>query len=117
MNSGPQIVERMDWEGVVGGPTALAILAALAMWTAWSLWRERFAVGRGWAAAFWVLRMVAFGCALWMLAGTDAAADRADDAAAIDRDLRRRQREHGRRRRARPGRFGAVGDGGERGRN
>jgi hypothetical protein len=69
MNLGPQIVERMDWEGVVAGPTALAIFAALSVWTAWSLWRERFAVGRGWAAAFWVLRMVAFGCALWMLAG------------------------------------------------
>ena len=70
MNPGdPQIVERMAWEGVVGAPAALAILLVLAVWTGWSLWRERFAVGRGWAAVFWVLRMVAFGCALWMLAG------------------------------------------------
>jgi hypothetical protein len=70
MNPGDsQIVERLGWEGAVSAPVAVAILLALAVWTAWSLWRERFAVGRGWAAVFWVLRMMAFGCALWMLAG------------------------------------------------
>jgi hypothetical protein len=69
METGPQIVERLDWEGVVGGSTALVILGALALWTAWALWRERSAIGRGWAAVFWVLRLAAFACALWMLAG------------------------------------------------
>jgi hypothetical protein len=67
--SGPQILERMAWEGVVDGRTALFIGVVVALAAAWSLWRERRAVGRGWAAAFWVLRVVAFGVALWMLAG------------------------------------------------
>ena len=70
MNTGsPQILERMAWEGVVDGRTALVIGVVVALAAAWSLWRERRAVGRGWAAAFWVLRVVAFGVALWMLAG------------------------------------------------
>src|SRR5688500_16162982 len=70
MNTGaPQISERLAWEGLVNGPAALAIWAALAILAAWFLWRERYAVGRGWAATFWALRLVAFGCALWMLAG------------------------------------------------
>jgi hypothetical protein len=70
MNSdNSQITQRLDWEGVVGGSTALVIAVAIAAIAAWLLWRERRAIGRGWAAAFWVLRMVAFGCALWMLAG------------------------------------------------
>ncbi len=64
-----EITERLAWEGLVSGWTALAIWLALAVVTAWFLWRERNAVGRGWAAAFWVMRMVAFGCVLWMLAG------------------------------------------------
>jgi hypothetical protein len=64
-----EITERLAWEGLVGGWTALAIWLALAVVTAWFLWRERNAVGRRWAAAFWVMRMVAFGCVLWMLAG------------------------------------------------
>jgi hypothetical protein len=67
--SEPQFVERLGWEGVVSAPAAVAILLVLALWTGWALWRERYAVGRGWAAVFWVLRMAAFGCALWMLAG------------------------------------------------
>src|SRR6478736_2899448 len=65
----PEITERLAWEGLVSGWTALAIWLALAAVTAWFLWRERNAVGRGWAFAFWVMRMVAFGCVLWMLAG------------------------------------------------
>jgi hypothetical protein len=65
----PEITERLAWEGLVSGWTALAIWLALAAVTAWFLWRERNAVGRGWAAVFWVMRMVAFGCVLWMLAG------------------------------------------------
>ena len=65
----PEITERLAWEGLVSGWTALAIWLALAAVTAWFLWRERNAVGRGWAVAFWVMRMVAFGCVLWMLAG------------------------------------------------
>ena len=65
----PEITERLAWEGLVSGWTALAIWLALAAVTAWFLWRERHAVGRGWAVAFWVMRMSAFGCVLWMLAG------------------------------------------------
>jgi hypothetical protein len=65
----PQVVERMAWEGIVSGPTVLVLGAVLAIVTAWFLWRERQAVGPGWAAVFWVLRVVAFGCVLWMLAG------------------------------------------------
>jgi hypothetical protein len=59
----------MAWEGVVDGQSALLIGVFVALAAAWCLWRERRAVGRGWAAAFWVLRVVAFGVALWMLAG------------------------------------------------
>src|SRR4051812_23722046 len=65
----PEITERLAWEGLVGGWSALAIWLALAAVTAWFLWRERKAVGRGWAIAFWAMRMAAFGCVLWMLAG------------------------------------------------
>ena len=64
-----EITERLAWEGLVNGWTALAVWVALALVSAWFLWRERHAVGRGWAIAFWVMRMVAFGCVLWMLAG------------------------------------------------
>ncbi len=68
-DSSPQITEQLAWEGVVGGSAALMLAAVIAVLAAWFLWRERQAIGRGWAAAFWVLRMAAFGCALWMLAG------------------------------------------------
>lgn len=64
-----QFVERLAWEGLVDGRTALLIGLVLAAWTAWSLWRERAALGRAWAMAFFMLRMAAFGCVLWMLAG------------------------------------------------
>jgi hypothetical protein len=64
-----QQFEQLAWEGVVGGPTALALFAAIALLAAWSLWRERDVIGRRWAMVFWVLRVAAFGCALWMLAG------------------------------------------------
>ncbi len=64
-----QLVNQLAWEGVVSGPAALALLVAIALLAAWSLWRERNVVGRRWAMAFWVLRVAAFGCALWMLAG------------------------------------------------
>jgi hypothetical protein len=70
MNQGsPQFVEQLAWDGPIGARAAVAIFAVLALWTAWALWRERRALGLGWAAAFWLLRVVAFGCALWMLAG------------------------------------------------
>src|SRR4029077_15192614 len=70
MNLGdPQLLQRLAWEGLIDERTALVIALVLAVWTGWSLWRERFAVGRRWAITFWVLRMVAIGCALWMLAG------------------------------------------------
>jgi hypothetical protein len=62
-------MERLAWEGVVDGRTALVIGVIIMLAAAWSLWRERRAVGRAWAVAFWVLRGVAFGVALWMLAG------------------------------------------------
>src|SRR3954464_15925712 len=64
-----EIIDQLAWDGLVTGPVALALWIALAAIAAWFLWRERHAVGRGWAAAFWVMRMIAFGCALWMLAG------------------------------------------------
>ena len=69
MNGTPRITDELAWEGLVDGPTALAIWFVIAAAAAWFLWRERQAVGRGWAATFWVLRLVAFGLALWMLAG------------------------------------------------
>jgi hypothetical protein len=65
----PQVVDQLAWEGLITGPTALTIWIALAVVAAVFLWRERHAVGRGWAVTFWVLRLAAFGCALWMLAG------------------------------------------------
>jgi hypothetical protein len=65
----PQIVERLAWEGMVDGPTALVIGVLVALAAGWCLWRERRAVGRAWATVFWVLRVVAFTVALWMLAG------------------------------------------------
>src|SRR5262245_19027966 len=67
--SSPQIMERLDWEGMIGAPTALVTAILLALGAAFFLWRERDVVGRGWAAAFWIMRTFAFTCALWMLAG------------------------------------------------
>ena len=64
-----QFIERLSWDGVVSGPTAVAIVIALALVAAWALWRERAAIGNGWAVTFWILRLVAFGIALWMVAG------------------------------------------------
>lgn len=64
-----QFVERLAWEGLVDGRTALVIGVLLAAWTAWLLWRERAALGRAWAVVVFVLRTAAFACALWMLAG------------------------------------------------
>ena len=57
-----EITEHLAWEGLVSGPAALTIWLALAAITAWLLWRERYAVGRGWAVVFWIMRMAAFGC-------------------------------------------------------
>jgi hypothetical protein len=65
----PQFVDQLAWEGVIGVGPAVAIAIALALLAAWSLWRERDALGRRWAAVFWGLRTLAFCCALWMLAG------------------------------------------------
>jgi hypothetical protein len=64
-----QVIDKLAWEGLIDGPTALALWVGLAAVAAFFLWRERQAVGRGWAATFWVLRLVAFGFAVWMLAG------------------------------------------------
>lgn len=64
-----QQLDQLAWEGMVSGPTALALFVAIALLAGWSLWRERNVVGRRWAMAFWILRVAAFGCALWMLAG------------------------------------------------
>lgn len=69
MTTDKEIIDQLSWEGLISAHAALAIWIALAGIAAWFLWRERQAVGRGWAAAFWVMRVVAFGCALWMLAG------------------------------------------------
>ncbi|HEX5472285.1 MAG TPA: hypothetical protein VFW73_10380, partial [Lacipirellulaceae bacterium] len=65
----PEITERLAWEGLIGARSALALGIGLALVTTWLLWRERQAIGSRWALAFWVMRMVAFGCVLWMLAG------------------------------------------------
>jgi hypothetical protein len=64
-----EVVEQLTWEGIIGAPTALAMWIVFAIIAAWALWRERAAVGRGWATTFWLLRCAAFACALWMLAG------------------------------------------------
>jgi hypothetical protein len=64
-----QFTERLDWQGLVSWQAAVVIGVVLAAVAAWALWREREALGRGWAMAFWFLRLAAFGCALWMLAG------------------------------------------------
>ncbi len=70
MNTGsPQHFERLAWEGLIDGRAALWIGIVLAIASVWLLWRERQAVGRGWAAAFWLLRVAVFAVALWMLAG------------------------------------------------
>jgi hypothetical protein len=70
MDSGStQNVSQLAWEGLIGIQTAVALAVLLALLAGWSLWRERDAIGRGWAAAFWTLRLAAFGCVLWMLAG------------------------------------------------
>jgi hypothetical protein len=65
----PEITERLAWEGLINGWTALSIWLAFAAIAAWFLWRQRSAIGRGWAVSFWLMRLVAFGCAVWMLAG------------------------------------------------
>jgi hypothetical protein len=64
-----QILERIECEGMIGARTAIVVGVMLAVIAAWFLWRERGAAGRGWAAAFWILRVTAFAFALWMLAG------------------------------------------------
>ncbi|HEX3601361.1 MAG TPA: hypothetical protein VHU84_14510, partial [Lacipirellulaceae bacterium] len=64
-----QTLERLAWEGMIGGETALILGVTLAILTGWFLWREREIIGRGWALTFWLLRVAAFTCALWMLAG------------------------------------------------
>jgi hypothetical protein len=68
-NTAHDISEKLAWEGLISGETALAIWFTLVLISAAYLWHERNAVGRGWAAAFATLRAIAFGCVLWMLAG------------------------------------------------
>jgi hypothetical protein len=67
--STPHIVESLSWDGLISGTTALGLGVALAVVAAWLSWRERRAVGGAWAIAFWCMRVIAIGCALWMLAG------------------------------------------------
>lgn len=62
-------IDRLAWDGVVDVRVVAAIGVVLALAAAWIMWRERRAIGLRWATAFWALRMAAFGCALWMLAG------------------------------------------------
>jgi hypothetical protein len=64
-----QTTNELAWEGLISGTTALAMVAVIAVVAGWFLWRERHAVGGKTAIAFWVLRVAAFGCVLWMLAG------------------------------------------------
>ncbi len=67
--SASQYVDRLDWEGLVDVRATVVLWIVLALVAGWSLWRERKAVGRVWATAFWLMRLAAFGCVLWMLAG------------------------------------------------
>src|SRR5687768_8894929 len=69
MTNNSELIQRLTWEGVIDTPTGIAIWMVLALAAAWALWREREAVGRGWALTFWLGRCAAFACALWMLAG------------------------------------------------
>jgi len=64
-----QFVEQLGWEGVVGWPAAIFIGIVIGLFAGGMLWREREAIGLGWATAFWFLRLAAFGCILWMLTG------------------------------------------------
>ena len=64
-----QFTERLGWEGVVSPQVAIIIAILIAVVASWALWRERDVLGRRWAAAFCLLRIAAFGCALWMLTG------------------------------------------------
>ncbi len=66
---GSQTLERLSWEGMIGGNTAILLGVALAAIAGWLLWRERHVIGLGWVVVFWLLRMAGFTCALWMLAG------------------------------------------------
>lgn len=65
----PAIAERLAWEGALSLQSTVACGAALALLAAWSLWRERLAVGDGWVIGLFFCRMAAFACALWMIAG------------------------------------------------
>lgn len=67
--SDAKIVDSFAWEGVANAHTAVGIAIVLAALSAWLLWRERHALGTVWGLTFWALRVIAFGCALWMLAG------------------------------------------------
>jgi hypothetical protein len=64
-----QTFDSLAWDGVADVRVVAAIGVALALAAAWLMWRERRTVGLAWATTFWLLRMGAFGCALWMLAG------------------------------------------------
>lgn len=65
----PHITEQLGWEGAIGVGAAIALAAAAVALVATSIWRERRALGARWAAAFFCLRLIAFACVLWMLAG------------------------------------------------
>jgi len=61
--------ERVVFEGALGVSTAVAVALLLAAVTAWTIWRSRETLGAGWSIAFWALRMIALGVALWMVVG------------------------------------------------
>ncbi len=69
MPTNTEVIEQLSWDGGVALEAALVIGLALFLLAAASLWSERRALGVGRTAALFGLRVVAFGCALWMLAG------------------------------------------------
>ena len=68
-NDSLQTSESIVFAGSVSLTTAIVLGIALSAVSAWLMWRERRTVGAVWATLFWLLRTVAIGVALWMLAG------------------------------------------------
>jgi len=64
-----QTSDRLVFDGALSVATASALVVVFALAAAWLLWRERAALGLGWALAFWGMRMAAVGVALWMAVG------------------------------------------------
>src|SRR3954466_3383952 len=68
-SSSNQIIEQLRCDGFICAQSALLLGISFALLAAWSLWRERHALGFPRLVAFWVLRVISFACALWMLTG------------------------------------------------